>query len=191
MSYYDSYREGMCVYDIVAEIIEGQDEVADNNNSNGCCHSSCEQSIKDLLSGGSNNNNNGGPTTVPFMLYCKGDCKPFFGNGIYSGNNNNGGFFNCVESPVFRAKKFVNEGSHCVRLELLLPVTADGSFPGPIAGANPVCQYFPDCNITDFQATGVCITVDLNHFFAISCLDAVTPISASDFDPGCNAQTRC
>jgi len=160
-----------CVCEKVREIVKAQDAVDDH-----CCDSSCEQSINDLLSpaGG-----NGTATTVPFTLLCKGTCEYFIGRGIFQGNGGSEGtFFGCVESPVFRAKSFTDEDECCVKLELLLPVTEGGGMPGP---KDDLCGFFPGKSIKDFQATGICFTVDLNCFCGIQCLPAITPRSASEF----------
>lgn len=169
-----SKNKEQCVCDIVRDIVRAQDDVQDD-----CCNSSCEQSIDDLLS--PSTGNGARPTTVPFTLLCEGNCKPFIGSGVFeaplggSGNT----FFGCVESPIYRAKNFVDNGECCVRLELLLPVTEGGSTPGP--DGDSVCDFFPGRSIRDFQATGICFTVDLNCFCGIQCLPAVTPLSASGF----------
>ncbi|MEC5424552.1 CotY/CotZ family spore coat protein [Virgibacillus sp. C22-A2] len=166
-----------CVCDIVRDIVDAQDEV---NNNDDCCTTSCEDSIRQLLSPTGNGNGNG-PTSIPFILYCKGDCDPFIGSGVIQkpiGQSGNVAF-RCVESPIFRAKKFVNDDKDCcVKLELLLPVTEGGATPGP--GGDTVCDFFPGASIRDLQATGVCLTVDLDCFCGITCLEPVTPLPASN-----------
>ncbi|WP_153737051.1 CotY/CotZ family spore coat protein [Aquibacillus halophilus] len=165
-----------CVCDVVQSIVNAQDAVTDNN----CCSSSCEQSIRQLLSPQVQNVTN---TTIPFVLYCK-DCQPFIGSGVFQdelGASNNT-YFGCVESPIFRAKEFVEGSDCCVKLELLLPVTEGGSTPGPTnSGVSDVCRFFPGRSIRDFQATGICLIVDLNCFCGITCLDPITPIPSSEF----------
>ncbi|CDQ20503.1 spore coat protein Z [Halobacillus karajensis] len=173
-----------CVRDVIAEIIKAQDEVA-GMMDNGCCDVSCERSIRDLLSPTANVPSN---TTVPFILNCK-DCKPFIGSGVISRPLNGGGtFLDCLQSPIFRAKKFVDndkyEGygdheSNCVKLELLIPVTMGGSQPGPSGKGKQVCDYFPGNSIRNLRATGVCITVDLDCFCSITCLEPTTPLMAT------------
>ncbi|WP_163971485.1 CotY/CotZ family spore coat protein [Oceanobacillus halotolerans] len=169
-----------CVCDVVRDIVAAQDEVA-NNNDNGCCSTGCENSIEQLLSPAGINGTTPVNDTIPFILYCKGECEPFIGSGVYQaqlgGSPNT--YFGCVETPIFRAKEFVDDEECCVRLELLLPVTEGGSTPGP--GGDDVCDYFPGNSIRDFQATGICITVDLNCFCGITCLDPITPLPASQF----------
>jgi len=168
-----------CVCTVVKDIVEAQDAVTTNDD---CCTTSCEQSIEQLLSpkvAGAGVVN----TTIPFILYCK-DCTPFIGSGVFEGELGASGntFFGCVESPIFRAKRFVKGSDCCVQLELLLPVTEGGSTPGPTnRGVSDVCKFFPGRSIRDFQATGICLTVDLNCFCGITCLDPITPIPASQF----------
>ncbi|WP_162879119.1 CotY/CotZ family spore coat protein [Paraliobacillus quinghaiensis] len=159
-----------CVCEIVQSIVDAQDSVV-----NQCCTSSCEQSIQQLLSPRVTPAAN---TTIPFILYCK-DCEPFIGSGVFQDELGSSGntFFGCVETPIFRAKKFLNNSDCCVQLELLLPVTQGGSTPEPTN--RDVCSYFPGNNIRNFQATGICLTVDLNCFCGITCLDPITPLPAS------------
>ncbi|WP_161493909.1 CotY/CotZ family spore coat protein [Virgibacillus necropolis] len=168
-----------CVCDVVKRIVEVQDEVGGNG-----CSSGCDRSIHQLLSRG----NQMGPanTTVPFILYCGGTCEPFIGSGVFQApRGDNGSFFGCVETPIFRAKNFVKGSDCCVRLELLVPVTEECDPPEcKMDTVSKVCPFFPaDYPITDFQATGICITVDLKHFLAITCLDPITPIPANEFQP--------
>lgn len=167
-----------CVCNVVRDIVSAQDEVTNNNG--GCCSTSCEQSIRDLLSPSTGNNNATGYTTIPFILYCKENCSPFISSSVYQAPIGNTGntYFGCVETPVFRAKKFVDDGDCCVILELLLPATEGGA---TIDRGNEVCDFFPGNSRRDFQATGICITVDLNCFCAIQCLDPITPLPASQF----------
>lgn len=168
-----------CVVDKVREIVAAQDEVADITNGD-CCTTGCEESIEQLLSPVANETGPGF-TTIPIILYCKGDCDPFIASGVYQaqvGQSNNT-YFGCVESPIFRAKKFVNDGESCVVLELLVPVTEGGG--GAITRGDTVCDFFPGESRRDFQATGICITVDLNCFCGIACLDPVTPLPSVGF----------
>lgn len=171
------YAGDNCICHVVRKIVDAQDEVANNNAD--CCSTSCEQSIKDLLSPTTNNNTTGN-TTIPFILYCKDNCSPFISSAVYQAPISNTGntFFGCVETPVFRAKKFVNDGDCCVILELLLPVTETGA---TINTGDQVCDFFPGNSRRGFQATGICITVDLNSFNAIQCLDPITPRPSSQF----------
>ncbi|WP_082235362.1 CotY/CotZ family spore coat protein [Halobacillus massiliensis] len=165
-----------CVCETVRKIVEAQNEVAGTD----CCNTGCDQSISDLLSPSSNGNR---PTTIPFALYCKGDCEPFIGSGIYSSPVNASGMsLQCVRTPIFRAKKFVDDHKCCVQLELLLPVNSEGETPDPSNKGKNICDFFPGDTIRNLQATGICLTVDLNCFCGILCLDPTTPIPSSEFD---------
>ncbi|WP_173917614.1 CotY/CotZ family spore coat protein [Halobacillus sp. Marseille-Q1614] len=166
-----------CVCETVRKIVRAQDEAADMDG----CNSSCKNSLRELLSPTGNGN---GPTTIPFALYCKGDCEPFIGSGIFKSPVGGSGMtaLRCVETPIFRAKKFVDEDECCVQLELLLPVTMGGSTPGPSGKGNKICDFFPGNSIRNLQATGICLTVDLACFCGILCLDPVTPLPVSEFN---------
>lgn len=175
-SFKSCHYDEHCVCDIVKNIVKAQDEAANMYS----CPTSCNRSIHQLLSQGNNN----GPqnSTIPFILYCKDSCKPFVGSGVSRISNDNEPFFECVESPVFRAKKFVKRNNCCVRLELLLPVSEGCKVLH--CDDTSVCSFFSrEHPVTDFLATGICLTVDLNNFFAITCLDAIDPISMRDLEP--------
>ena len=166
-----------CVCNVVKNIVNVQDEAADD------CSLSCGTFFQQLKSGGNEMNNR--HTTIPFMLYCDGACEPFIGNGVFQApkGRNRETFFGCVETPIFRAKRFVKDSNCCVILELLLPVNeyCEAKQP-PTESRNTVCSFFPgDDPITDFQATGICLTVDLEKFIAITCLDPITPLPANEF----------
>lgn len=164
--------EDDCVADTLKNIIEAQDEADDD------CSSGCNYSIQQLR--GNTNNNGAGYNTVPFVLYCAGTCKPFIGSGIYKNttHTNRNTFFGCVETPVFRAKKFAKNSDSCVILELLVPASEGCEMqPKWMDDASGVCPFFSvEDPVTGFFATGICLTVDLNHFMGITCLDPVNPM---------------
>lgn len=168
-------RSDDCVKSVVRRIIEAQDKVGGNS-----CSSGCDSSIHQLLSQKTGDDMDLINTTIPFILYCSGTCGPFIGSGIFKvpGGPNRRTSFGCVETPIFRAKDFVKGSDSCVRLELLVPVSDGCEVPiPPLDTQSTVCPFFPtDHPVTDFQATGICLTVDLEHFLAISCLDPITPI---------------
>lgn len=164
-------QSGECVCDVVRKIVLAQNEVADAQDD--CCSTGCSQAIDKLLNPTTISPD--GPTTIPFLLYCKGDCDLFFATGV---KNNNGaaagtGAFTCVETPVFKAKKF--KKGCCVELELLKFDTDPGCIVGH-KGHTDHC-FIPPNTTGDFIETGICITVDLHCFCAIQCLDPVTPIA--------------
>lgn len=151
-----------CVRDTIKEIIDAQDEVAERDH----CDVSCDRSIRDLLSPAGAGMGN---TTIPFTLICK-DCKPFIGSGVKFSND----IFKCLESPFFRAKKFVDDSKECVKLELLVPMNGNsGDSNGENNNKRGVCDFLD--TTTGFFETGVCITVDLDCFCGISCLSPTTP----------------
>lgn len=164
---------GECVCGVVKQIVKAQDEVTSDH-----CATSCYRSIQQLR--GKINETVTQHTTIPFILYCAGTCEPFVGSGVFQGpaKRGDGTFFGCVETPVFRAIKFVDNSDCCVKLELLLPVS-DGCEvePNHTHKASTVCSFFSEEHpVTDFVSTGICVTVDLNHFMGITCLDPVTPM---------------
>ncbi|MUV38361.1 hypothetical protein JNUCC1_02199 [Lentibacillus sp. JNUCC-1] len=169
-----------CVYETVRGIIRAQDEVA-NNNGNGCCTTSCEKSISELLSPAAQPGRTGF-STIPFILYCKGDCQPFMPSGVFTDviEGTNDTFLNCIQSPILRVKGFTDEDENCVRVELLTGVNnADEVVKQE---ADTVCGFFEDAygeRARNLMATGICLTLDLDCFCAIQCLDPVNPLPAS------------
>ena len=160
-----------CVCDIVRRIVQAQNKVGANS-----CSSGCDSSIHQLLS--QKKGNNIGPihTTIPFMLYCGGTCEPFIGSGVYKTSGSKGkNAFGCVETPIFRANNFVKGSDCCVRLELLVPISEGcGASVPPKDTMSTVCPFFPtDDPITGFKASGICLTVNLDHYSAITCLDPI------------------
>lgn len=167
-----------CVCDVVKRIATAQDEQEDNS-----CSTSCNQSIQQLRGVG---NAFGGPrnNTIPFILYCHGSCDPFIGSGVFQApKGKKGSFFGSVETPVFRVKKFAGNGDCCAKLELLLPVTKKcGVYMPQINKTDTISAFFPeDDPVCDFQATGICLTVDLSDFIGITCLDPIRPLASEDF----------
>ncbi len=172
-----------CITDIIRRIVKAQHEAVDDVSRG--CDTSCEQSIEDLLSTRPERRPSRF-TTIPFMLYCKESCKPFVGSGFVTRNRSgsNRGHFECLESPIFKVTNFVRGSDSCVRLELLLPVShrrdGDGHKGhheehhqhGP---QGTFCDQFGRRRIDNFRETGLCITVDLNCFCGITCLDPITP----------------
>lgn len=159
-----------CVCDIVRKIVDAQNEVIENNS----CATSCDRSIQQLRGKSFDTEN----TTIPFILYCSGSCEPFMGSGVFQApaTHDRESFFGCVETPVFRATQFVGNNNCCVRLELLIPIS-NGCEVNACTTNNQVCSFFPeDTPVTDFIATGICLTVNLKNFMGITCLDPINPI---------------
>ncbi len=139
-----------CVCDVVHAIADAQDNVVEME-----CDVSCARSIQDLVSPVRRN----GLDTVPFILYDKKG-KPFKGFGTEV----SGGRFECFSSFIFR----VNEVDDCCAvLELLVFDNNDKTCGDP-------CEQLDNEKVEDLQRTGICITVDLNCFCAITCLPAVS-----------------
>lgn len=172
-----------CVCDVVRRIIMAQNKVAATTNR---CDSSCEQSIKQLLSPVKTNKSKN--TTIPFVLYTK-DLKPFIANGVFKApikGYPDTKYFDVIETPILKAIKFVKGSDCCVKLELLQPVNANG-FPVANRG-DKLSDFFCDetpFRTINFRETGICITVDLNCFCGITCLDPVKPLPALNM-PSCD-----
>jgi len=171
-----------CIKDVIRKIVDAQRRVEEKTSVT--CATSCERSIEELLSP-SRDARPPRHTTIPIMLINKYG-KPFVGSGIVNrdGNGRRRDFFECIESPVFKVRGFTGGSDNCVRLELLAPVHRRGDGDGhghdhdhhaPTGGAN-TCDFFQGGRIHNFRLTGVCITVDLDCFCGITCLDPITPV---------------
>ncbi|RKQ32642.1 CotY/CotZ family spore coat protein [Oceanobacillus halophilus] len=148
---------GNCVADILRDIVDAQDDIVEN-----CCDTGCEQSIADLLGDTDTGN---GLDTVPIILYCAGDCKPFKGFGAERKvKNGEFGMHPLVASFIFRVKSV--DDDNCAVLELLLK---DGETCGCDDLKDPCDQ-----STHDLEATGICITVDLDCFCHVTCLPAIS-----------------
>ncbi len=167
----DHCHDSNCVCRILRKIVKAQDALDDRGND---CEVGCKHSIESLVSPAQNLVEN---DTVPFVLYCKGDCSPFIGQSVVQATVGANRVFQCFESPIFRINKIKDDC--CAEIELLLPVTEGGSTPG--SGGADVCDFFPGNSIRDLQRTGICITVDLKHFMAVACLEPVETLPISEF----------
>lgn len=171
-------KKGDCVCHTVRNIIKAQEKVKEDD-----CVSGCNWAVRQLK--GETQDFGPRKDTIPFMLYCKDTCKPFVGNGIFKAPKHAKGssFFGSVESVVFRAKNFVKGSDCCVNLELLAPVAKGCGIVAPaLEYSHSACSFFPaDDPVTDFLATGICLTVDLNNFMGIYCLDPITPLTEKEF----------
>ncbi|MFD2130681.1 CotY/CotZ family spore coat protein [Pseudogracilibacillus auburnensis] len=196
------FEEEQCVKDVVRRIIRAQRRAVEAEEDT--CFTSCDESIGELISPFEENRRRLRHNTIPFILFCREGCKPFIGSGVRRERRRRGErhAFVCEESPIFRAKSFVKGEEDCVRLELLRPVRHHhghreheerGEHHDRKHGEHhhehdkhchrkTVCDFFPDREIRDFRATGICITVDLDCFCAITCLDPITPLRARRFD---------
>ena len=154
-----SCSKSSCVCETVRKIVYAQNKVRYKRKCSGC-----KESIAQLK--GKHTNTRQRHTTIPFVLYCKSNCRPFIAEGIQKPHNS-------ICTPFLKAKSFVDDYSCCVRVELLCPVNTNGR---PVAtDGDRLSDYL--CHGTPlFRATGVCLTLDLNDFNAIQCLDATTPL---------------
>jgi hypothetical protein len=146
-----------CVCAVLRRIADAQDMV--DPDPVGDCEVSCERSIEAVLAGATFPPVPG-PNTIPVILYC--DCSPFLGFGVKKVS----GIFTCFQTFVFRVSS-VDEYC-CASLELLETVPPSGtSLSEPLE--HP-CEQFP---ASGFTRTGICITVDLNCFCGVTCLEPV------------------
>ncbi|WP_339230021.1 CotY/CotZ family spore coat protein [Oceanobacillus sp. FSL K6-2867] len=166
-----------CVCEVVRKIVCAQKEVSDRDK-NKHCSSSCENSIKQLLSSHSKSKNMN--TTIPFVLFNKGSLKPFIASGVHKkekkGCHHDYDTFAAIETPVLRAIRFIPH-SCCVEVELLQPVN-EHCIPVTHKGEKLV-DFFESKShhhTVDFKKTGICITLDLECFCAITCLDPIRPL---------------
>lgn len=181
------FRGENCVADVVRGIVKAQRKAVEAEEDT--CFTGCDRSIEELLSPFEENRGRLRHNTIPFILFTKKG-KPFTGVGVRRERDGgpNRGFFECIESPIFRAKSFVDGDENCVRLELLKPVSEHHSKPGHNQNieadrhhhkCDDVCDFLPR-HTRNFRATGICITVDLDCFCGISCLDPITPLRVRD-----------
>jgi hypothetical protein len=165
ISDFNDVFNGNCVCDVVKAIADAQEDAIEIN-----CDVSCAKSLQNLVSPVRENDLD----TVPFILYCDGTCEPFKAFGADTQMDVNGQpIFDCISSFIFRVSE-VDEDC-CARLELLTFGT-DPQFPGNQEGAennSDPCDQLDGRRVRSLEGTGVCITVDLNDFKAITCLPAV------------------
>ena len=155
-----------CVEEVLEAILEAQKKVKEDHD---CCKTSCKESIDELLHEKKPPKKN----TIPFILYC--GCEPFKGTGVttYSCHSKKKRF-KCVESFIFKIKD-LEKG--CAVLELLTFKTdhkhSDSDGKHECKDLHSVCSQIDHKCVSDLVETGICITVDLSCFCAISCLPAV------------------
>ncbi|MRG85623.1 CotY/CotZ family spore coat protein [Salinibacillus xinjiangensis] len=162
----DIFNSRDCVCDVVRAIADAQDDVRDD-----LCDVSCGRSINNLLAPVSRNNLD----TVPFILYGK-DLKPFRAFGADIEGMGNDAEFDCTESFIFRVNE-VDDDECCAVLELLTFDRRQPDGPGNQQGArrdDDPCEQIDGEEVNDLRRTGICITVDLECFCAITCLPAVS-----------------
>ncbi|WP_226037634.1 CotY/CotZ family spore coat protein [Aquibacillus saliphilus] len=156
-----------CVCDVVRAIADAQEDVIDQT-----CDVSCVRSINNLVAPVTANNLD----TVPFILYGK-DLQPFRAFGADIEMNGGTPEFDCTESFIFRVKEVSENDDCCAVLELLSFDDEQPDQPGDVDGAegdDTPCEQIDGEEVNDLNRTGICITVDLKCFCAITCLPAVS-----------------
>jgi hypothetical protein len=164
-----------CVCTVLRAIVDAQDKVSPTGDSD--CLVSCERSIEELLAGAQRPSND--LNTIPVILYC-GDCAPFqgFGVKVKDHDNGNGGGgqggnrgddnkLECVSTFLFRVNSV--DDNCCAKLELLS--TNHGK--GKKNKDNDLCEQLDNVKLDEIEGTDICITVDLNCFCAVTCLDPI------------------
>lgn len=147
-------HKGSCVRETLEAILIAQRKAKRDDK----CKTSCKESINELLGEHRKPKKN----TIPFILFC-GDCEPFKASGVkVFSEPMNKKKFACITSFVFRIKDL---DDNCAVLELLAFKTNNKS--------NSPCCQINNQEVDDLVKTGICITVDLSCFCAISCMPAV------------------
>ncbi|GAB3807168.1 CotY/CotZ family spore coat protein [Virgibacillus kimchii] len=164
-----------CVKDKIIRIINAQKKTAESHLP------PCDSVIQQLRKG---NTPGSGNTTIPFILYCK-DGKPFIGSGVFQApmGKKSENLFGSAETPILRAKHFVKDSDCCLKVELLLPVTEKCRVLMPESKCcnKTIAPFFPaDDPVIGFQATGICITIEVDKFIGITCLDPITPMHTGE-----------
>jgi len=148
-----------CVEDVLEGILKAQRKVKKDD-----CKTSCQHPIDDLL----REDKKPKKDTIPFILYCK--CKPFKGSGVTKYHcHSKHSKFKCIETFVFKVKDIKRD---CAVLELLA-FKEDCKKSSDDKGFYTPCEQIDHKYVDDLMGTGICITVDLNCFCAITCLPAL------------------
>jgi len=155
-----------CVREVLKAILHAQEKAKKHNDG----HNSCDkESIHELLGETRRPKKN----TIPFLLYC-GDCEPFKATGVTTfTDHSKRKQFACITSFIFKIKDLNDD---CAVLELLT-FKPDKRCHSDQKGdrknhCSPCCQI-DHKDVDDLMGTGICITVDLSCFCAISTLPAV------------------
>lgn len=157
-----------CVCEVLRAVADAQDAVDPAVEE---CDVSCHRSIQELLAGAQT------PTTtldtIPLILYC-GDCAPFEGFGARTSN----GTLDCFRSFFFRVTSV--DDDCCAKVELLTTRGDRGE-----GFDDPCRQIKTGGSRNEFFRTGICLTIDLDCFCAVTCLDPVAamPLSSLPGEP--------
>ncbi|MBS4192717.1 spore coat protein [Bacillus sp. FJAT-49705] len=163
----DHHKEN-CVEEVLEAILKAQKKVKVKREK--VCKVSCKESIKELLEEEKKPKKN----TVPFILYC--DCEPFKGTGVTTfTSHSKKKKFACISTFIFRIKDL---DDNCAVLELLTfkPKKCCHEDSGKKCDhkePSSPCRQIDHKDVDDLIRTGICITVDLSCFCAISCLPAI------------------
>ncbi|AIE59848.1 CotY/CotZ family spore coat protein [Bacillus methanolicus] len=169
----DHNKNRNCVKETLKQILKAQNKAKEKDD---CCKISCKHSIDELLGKSCTKTKK---NTIPFILYCKGDCDPFKATGITAisrEHHSKKKKFVCFETFIFRIKDLDDK---CAVLELLVfkfekkdhKVSCTNCKADHVS--SPCCQVDWE-DVDDLVKTGVCINVDLSCFCAITCLPAVS-----------------
>jgi len=168
------HHQAPCVCNTVKRIVAAQNHVANRH----CCNTSCEQSIQDLKAPSRRRVHSN--TIIPFVLHCKGTCKPFIAKGIQQvpiAGYTNESWYKSLRTPFLFAKRFVTGSDCCVQVELLRPSNANGM---PLADSGDQLEDFlsnrTPFRTIQFRKTGICLTIDLDCFCMIQCLAPTNPL---------------
>lgn len=152
-----------CVREVLAAILKAQKKAEHEDE----CKTSCNESIKELLGEHKKPKKN----TIPFILYNE-DAEPFKGTGVTTFHDSKHKKFACITSFIFRIKQLDGK---CAVIELLTFKHSKCSHDPnqDCRKKNTPCGQIDDKNVDDLIKTGICITVDLSCFCAVTCLPAV------------------
>ena len=156
-----------CVGEVLEAILHAQEKAKRKHNEH---HSCGKESISELLEEKKRSQKN----TIPFILFNE-DSEPFKASGvtIVKNRHTDKKKFSCISSFIFKIKD-LNDG--CAVLELLtFKPECRSNNDQKSSGKNPCspCCQIDHKDVDDLVGTGICITVDLSCFCAISALPAV------------------
>jgi len=145
-----------CVRDVLKAILHAQKEIEKQKMEH---RSSCKSCFDDLFA---EKKKEIKKNTIPFILYGE-DYKPFKAIGVkeYTCQQTKQTKLSCLSSYIFKIKEL---DGNCAVLELLV-------FKNDHRTQNVCCQI-NHMETKDLVSTGICMTVDLSCFFAVSCLPA-------------------
>ncbi|MGI6329553.1 MAG: CotY/CotZ family spore coat protein [Bacilli bacterium] len=107
--------------------------------------------------------------TIPFILYCQSDCKPFIASGLFKDPLTN--TFKCFTTPLFRINK-IDENKEFIVLELLQPQSNQEEII-KTPNNNNVCQFFSSFPIKKLIRTRIALEININSFCGIECLPPI------------------